>query len=126
YYPFLWEPGFIPKSGPVPYHDAKSERRVDVGLTGGSFAKHRQQFIFEQRGEDLRLAYVALTRAQHQAVVWWAGSFDSRNSALGRLLFARRPDGTIPAVGSSTPSDAAAATRFEALAAAAPGCISVE
>ena len=84
------------------------------------------QHLAEQRGEDLRLAYVALTRAQHQAVVWWAGSWNSRDSALGRLLFARAEDGTVPAAGRATPTDAAAVARFEALAATAPGCVSVE
>ena len=80
----------------------------------------------EQRGEDLRLAYVALTRAKHQAVIWWAGSFDSRNSPLGRLLFAESPTGTSRPEGRSTPSDAAADERFAELAAQAPGCVSVE
>ena len=107
YYPYLWEPGYIPRSGPVAYHDtaAGNARRVDVGLSGSTYDQHRKQFIFEQRGEDLRLAYVALTRAQHQAIVWWAGSFDSRHSSLGRLLFARAPDGTIATDGAATPID---------------------
>ena len=61
--------------------------------------------IREQRGEDLRLAYVALTRARHQAIVWWAGSFDSRDSPLGRLLFSRNDDGDIEPSGASTPGD---------------------
>ena len=52
-----------------------------------------QRYVEEERGEELRLAYVALTRARHQAVVWWATSFGSRDSALGRLLFA--PDGSV-------------------------------
>jgi exodeoxyribonuclease V beta subunit len=69
---------------------------------------------------------VALTRAQHQAVVWWAGSWDSRHSALGRLLFARADDGTVAAMGRTTPTDAAVVRQLEALAATAPGCISVE
>ena len=37
--------------------------------------------LVEQRGEDLRLAYVALTRARHQAVVWWAPAWDSAQLA---------------------------------------------
>ena len=37
----------------------------------------------EERGEDLRLAYVALTRARHQAMIWWAGSYASRRLAAG-------------------------------------------
>jgi exodeoxyribonuclease V beta subunit len=128
YYPYLWEPGFIPKGLPVAYHDpdAGDARTIDVGLEGAGFDRHAQQQLVERRGEDLRLAYVALTRAQHQAVVWWAGSWNSRDSALGRLLFARGEDGAVPAVGRSTPTDAAATARFEALAGEAPGCIAVE
>jgi exodeoxyribonuclease V beta subunit len=129
YLPFLWEPGYIPeKPHPVAFHDpdAGDARTIDVSLEGPDFARHRQQSIVEQRGEDLRLAYVALTRAQHQAVVWWAGSWDSRKSPLSRLLFAREPDGTVAPSGESVPDDASAVQAFEALAAEAPGCVSVE
>jgi exodeoxyribonuclease V beta subunit len=129
YYPYLWEPGWIPRDPrPIFFHDpdAGDARVIDVGLDGPDFPAHRRQHEAEQRGEDLRLAYVALTRAQHQAVVWWAGSWDSRHSALGRLLFSRDADGNVPPAGTSTPTDAAATARFEALAAEAPGCISVQ
>ena len=59
-----------------------SRRTIDVGLAGEAYKRHKEQHVDEQRGEDLRLAYVALTRAKHQAVVWWAGSWNSRDSAL--------------------------------------------
>jgi exodeoxyribonuclease V beta subunit len=129
YYPYLWEPGWIPRDPqPVFFHDpdADDERVIDVGLEGPDWQRHRRQHEAEQRGEDLRLAYVALTRAKHQAVVWWAGSWDGRDSALGRLLFARDAEGNVPPAGRSTPTDGDAVARFEALAAEAPGCISVE
>jgi exodeoxyribonuclease V beta subunit len=129
YLPFLWEPGYIPSDpAPVFFHDAEADDAltIDVSLAGDGFAAHKNQSLVEQRGEDLRLAYVALTRAQHQAVVWWAGSWNSRDSPLGRLMFARDEDGNVAALGDSNPADAAAAARFEALAAEAPGCISVE
>jgi exodeoxyribonuclease V beta subunit len=129
YLPFLWEPGYIPSGDqPVSFHDpdADNTRTIDVGLEGADFERHQRQFVLEQRGEDLRLAYVALTRAQHQAVIWWAGSWDARNSPLGRLLFARDSEGNVAPVGTSTPDDATAVERFEALAAEAPGCIAVE
>ena len=35
----------------------------------------------------------------HQATVWWAGSYDSRNSPLGRLLFSRDAEGVVAAEG---------------------------
>jgi exodeoxyribonuclease V beta subunit len=129
YLPFLWEPGRVPNGKqPVVFHDpaAADKRTVDLGLGGADFKRHHDQSVVEQRGEDLRLAYVALTRAQHQAVVWWAGTWDSRNSPLGRLLFERDADGNVAPASSRVPSDSAAVERFEALAAEAPGCIAVE
>lgn len=129
YYPYLWEPAWIPEDDrPVDFHDrASSDRRtIDVAGEGNRFRRHQQWHIEEQRGEDLRLAYVALTRAKHQAVMWWAGSYDSQHSALGRLLFAQDPDGSIPAHGRGTPADADAVARFEELAALAVGRITVE
>jgi exodeoxyribonuclease V beta subunit len=129
YLPFLWEPGWIPSGAqPVFFHDpdAGDERALDVSLEGEAYERHHRQHRIERRGEDLRLAYVALTRACHQAVIWWAGSWDSRHSALGRLLFARDADGDIAPEGAFTPADDAAFQRFEDLAAAAPGRMSVE
>ena len=127
--PFLWEPGYIPEGErPVFFHDpdAGDRRTIDVSLEGGDYARHRTQYVLEQRGEDLRLAYVALTRARHQAVVWWAGSYDSRHSPLGRLLFSREEDGTIAAAGRFVPDDAAVHTRLLGLAEGAPGAVAVE
>ncbi len=128
YCPFLWDPTWIPSGGPVTYHDPAAGNRhtLDVGLTNRSFRAHSRQHQIEQRGEDLRLAYVALTRAKHQAVIWWAATWSAGNSPLGRLLFARDDDGTVRPDGPPTPSDAAAAERFTSLSARAPGRISVE
>jgi exodeoxyribonuclease V beta subunit len=128
YYPYLWEPSYIPSGVPVAFHDpdANDVRTIDVGLEGSDFTRHKKQELIEQRGEDLRLAYVALTRARHQAVVWWAPSFNSRDSAIGRLLFARQLDGSIPAEARNVPTDAAAMKRFGALAGQVPGRVTVE
>jgi len=129
YLPFLWEPGRIPNGKqPVLFHDAGAgdKRTIDLALQGEDFRRHHEQAVVEQRGEDLRLAYVSLTRAQHQAVVWWAGSWDSRNSPLGRLLFRRDPDGNVAPQGARVPTDTAAGERFAQLAVEAPGAIAVE
>jgi exodeoxyribonuclease V beta subunit len=128
YCPFLWDPTWIRPKEPVAFHDPATGYRhtVDVGLEGRTFKRHFNQYVIEQRGEDLRLAYVALTRAKHQAVIWWAGSRDSCHSPLGRLLFAKDADGNIAPYGRSTPTDAAVVERFRELAAVAPGRIAVE
>ena len=128
YCPFLWHPTWIREREPVAFHDPATGYRhtVDVGLEGRTFKRHFEQHVIEERGEDLRLAYVALTRAKHQAVIWWAGTRDSRHSPLARLLFSKDADGNIASYGSSTPTDAAAVGRFRELAASASGRISVE
>ena len=42
----------------------------------------------ENTGEEMRLAYVAMTRAQSGLVLWWAGTKQNTSkSALHRLLF---------------------------------------
>ena len=56
-------------------------RTIDVALERPAYAAHAAPYVAEERGEELRLAYVALTRARHQAVVWWASTCDSRHVA---------------------------------------------
>ncbi|HEX4107293.1 MAG TPA: UvrD-helicase domain-containing protein [Solirubrobacteraceae bacterium] len=129
FHPYLYEPSYVSRDPqPVLFHDPDhgDVRTLDVGLEGPDYARHRQRALAEQRGEDLRLAYVALTRARHQSVVWWAGSFESQHSALGRLLFARDDAGEVRPAGAGVPSDEAVLERLHALAARVPGAISVE
>ena len=67
YCPDLWEPGYIPRDPqPVFFHDPAQDdaRTIDVGLDGPDWGRHCRHHEEESRGEDLRLAYVALTRAR--------------------------------------------------------------
>jgi exodeoxyribonuclease V beta subunit len=129
YHPFAWQPGYIDKDEPPAYHDDQNQDAwtIDVGgKYAPDLARHRQLRDHEQRGEDLRLLYVALTRTMFQATVWWAGTAQARDSALGRLLFARGDDGSVAAAGTHTPGDDEAVQRFEQLADRVPGRIAVE
>jgi exodeoxyribonuclease V beta subunit len=82
------------------FHDAAGRRIRDVGGPGGS--TWRGSVTAHQReddGEDLRLLYVAATRARSALTLWWARSTTTHDSALNRLLFggpgawpARLPD----------------------------------
>ena len=76
YHPFAWQPGYIDQDEPPAYHDDQNDDAwtIDVGGNGPDIARHRRLRDREQRGEDLRLLYVALTRTMHQATVWWAGA----------------------------------------------------
>lgn len=81
------------------YHDESDRRCLDVGggdLSGRpGFQRHRD----EEAGEDLRVLYVALTRAQSQVVTWWVPSkTNTSGSALHRILFGRSPgQAAVPA-----------------------------
>jgi exodeoxyribonuclease V beta subunit len=49
----------------------------------------------EDIGEALRLLYVAVTRAQHRLVLWWARIGGTERSPLARVLFGRDADGEV-------------------------------
>jgi exodeoxyribonuclease V beta subunit len=130
YCPYLWDAGRHDLLGePVVFHDHDDQRKLDVGGAPDdpAYSRHYQAAQVETRGEDLRHLYVALTRARHQAVVWWAGAKDCQHSALGRLLLARSPSGDVSASGrSKEPKDAEVEAELRRLAQRAPRLISVE
>ena len=100
-------------------------RTIDVGAAGPDCQRHLTQHNAEQRGEDLRLAYVALTRARHQAVALVGGLVRQPPlRARAPAVRARRRRLRLAA-----PADADRRRRRGAadeLAAAVPGCIGVE
>ena len=126
YAPFLWTAQKPKEKSPVTFHDEGGTRTLDVALVGPAYKAHREASLLEDRGEELRLAYVALTRAKHQAVVWWAPGHTSGNSALSRLLMARAEDGTIRADGLVTPEDEDVLARIEELERESGGEVSAE
>jgi len=85
----------------------------DAGEEGGLF--YITMELVEGRGEDLRLLYVALTRAQHQTVLWWAGAMDSQHSPLARLMFERDEHGVVRPHGSGKRTDDDVEAAFAAL-----------
>jgi exodeoxyribonuclease V beta subunit len=115
YCPFAWDGRPFKSEVPVFHDPANTKRTIDVGHDGNAFALHQKLELEEGRGEDLRLLYVALTRARHQAVLWWAGVMDSQHSPLARLLFDRDLHGIVPPYGAATRSDAAVQTAARAL-----------
>jgi len=81
--PFLFS-NWIPSEDPVVVHRA-GERVIAFGEALGAKADARR----ESEDEDLRLAYVAMTRAQSQLVLAWAPTYNTPGSGLHRLLFGR-------------------------------------
>jgi exodeoxyribonuclease V beta subunit len=114
--PFMWD-GYTHSIDVPVFHDPSKQniRTIDVSRAGTDFDVHKRMEIDEGRGEDLRLLYVALTRARHQAVLWWAGARDSQHSPLSRLLFDRDNDGIVPSSGSRAKTDSVVESAFAAL-----------
>lgn len=74
------------------YHEG-DQRCLDVANSARAKALARA----EEAQEDLRLAYVAMTRACAQVTMWWAPTWNAPNGALTRLLFGRGPgDAAVP------------------------------
>jgi exodeoxyribonuclease V beta subunit len=129
YCPFLWDGWHRDDSAePVYFHDSAADdvRAIDVGLRGSDRRRHYAQHRDEERGEELRLAYVALTRARHQAVVWWVSSWDAKDSPLGRLLFAQDAEGNVAVEGAARIRPDGALKRLREVEALAPSAVVVE
>jgi exodeoxyribonuclease V beta subunit len=97
YCPFLWDgPKEDAKVWPVVAH-AEGSARLDFG--SARIDALRAAADRESAAEELRLAYVALTRAEHRCVVVWAHANQSERSPLAWLLF-----GSRDAVGDAPPA----------------------
>ncbi|MFC5262286.1 UvrD-helicase domain-containing protein [Kribbella qitaiheensis] len=67
------------------------ERRLDLGgKRHRGYRATQKLWRAEEAGDDIRLTYVALTRAQSQVVAWWAPSWDEINGGISRLLRGRK------------------------------------
>jgi len=95
--PSLWEGPWSDDGAPPVFHDGQGRRCIGVG---GAGRLHRDQVAAAERegaSEELRLLYVAMTRARHQVVVWWACGNDAASSPFARVLLGRHPDtGAVP------------------------------
>ena len=88
YLPFAFN-RHIPSREVVLYHRG-DERCLDIGgKSQRGFKQVEARGRQEMAGDDIRLTYVALTRAQSQVVAWWAPSWDEPNGGLSRLLRGR-------------------------------------
>ena len=116
YVPFGWD-RYVPREPDVPLlHDDAGTRVLDVGGAGGpSWSEHCARHEAEEAGEDLRLLYVALTRARCQVVAWWVPATTTPTSPLHRLLFGRRGPGATPPASCPVPNDTAALTALRGL-----------
>ncbi|MEP7048249.1 MAG: 3'-5' exonuclease, partial [Ilumatobacteraceae bacterium] len=88
--PSLWDARRVDKDAIPVFHDS-GKRAIGVGATGPEHDRQVERAGDEADAEDLRLLYVALTRARHQVVVWWATAYDADKAAFARVLCGLTP-----------------------------------
>ncbi len=88
YCPFLWKGTKL--SGDDKrwhrFHDRAHDARLTLDLEPGARPRHQAWLLEENMAEQLRLLYVALTRARHRCSVVWGGFNDAGTSPLAYLL----------------------------------------
>jgi exodeoxyribonuclease V beta subunit len=88
------------------HHDDTETRCLYIGGKGRSPERQAVETLNRREAarDNIRLTYVALTRARSQVVAWWAPTRDEVNGGLSRLLRGRGkgdagvPDGCEPCI----------------------------
>ncbi|WP_167580780.1 UvrD-helicase domain-containing protein [Kineococcus rubinsiae] len=103
-------------------HDPEGHRVLHVGGPGApGYAECCAGEDADGSGEELRLLYVAVTRAVSRVLLWWAPSTKTARGPLHRLLFAPDPLRVPEAV--PVPSEAAVRARLEEFATPGSGIV---
>ncbi|MFF0818445.1 UvrD-helicase domain-containing protein [Rhodococcus sp. NPDC003318] len=124
YVPYAWDAAKNPKPDKLLLHDDDHTRVLDVGGPDGpGYAARKKRHDEEEAGEELRLLYVALTRAKCALVLWWAPSSATSSSPLHRMLLARRPGEPDVPASLPVPADPEVAQRFTQWADGVPGVV---
>ena len=88
--PFLWYVRQDSDSGePIVYHDPEDDSQTVLDFRGKNDPERSRKRYLKARealAEEVRLAYVAITRAQYKCIIHWAPAKQSAHSPLGFLL----------------------------------------
>ncbi len=127
YVPYGWDRNVPATPDPLKLHAPDGTRLLDVGgPQGDGYGERRATHRSEEAGEDLRLLYVAMTRAQCQVVTWWVPATTTDASPLHRLLFGdfgseEQPPGSV-----AVPTDGQAWRDLQRLTDGSGGTIAIE
>jgi exodeoxyribonuclease V beta subunit len=125
--PFGWDRNIPRDLDTLRLHDDDGTRLLDVGGPDGpGYPGRRARHLAEELGEDLRLLYVAMTRARCQVIAWWAPATTAEHAPLHRLLLGDHEPGQQPPDSVPVPRDAKARERLQALADESGGTVAVE
>ncbi len=86
--PYLWDGTLLHDEDArlVRFHDPHNDDRLTLDMGSAAHAAHVERATQEALAENLRLLYVALTRAKHRCSVVWGPFNEVKTSALGYLL----------------------------------------
>lgn len=91
--PFLWEgPTRSERKLAIAFHDPEQDLQAVLDFGSDGIEEGRLLAEEEELAEELRLAYVALTRARHRCYVVWGKCNGLQASGLGWLLHGRHAD----------------------------------
>ena len=122
--PFGWDRYVDRTPSLLRYHDDDGTRLLHLGGNGSpGYDDARTRHLAEEFGEDLRIAYVALTRASSQVVAWWAPSTNSGSAPLTRLLLGGHAAGEEPPDTVKVPDDDRVGAALGAVAARSGGTV---
>jgi len=127
YVPYGWDRHVWDSPDFLLLHDDDGTRLRDVGGSDGpGYVERRDRHLAEELGEDLRLLYVAMTRARCQVVAWWVPATTAEHAPLSRLLFGEFEPSRQPPARVRLPRDADVRKRLDELFAAAGRTVVVE
>lgn len=86
YLPFLWEGARPAPASDIIYHDPENQDYLTLDIGSDRIGNARMLFEKEQKAEQMRLLYVALTRAADLCRVFWGGFASIESSSLAGLL----------------------------------------
>jgi exodeoxyribonuclease V beta subunit len=99
YCPFLWAGGIFPQGFPLAFHDESGRAFLDVNHEKTKLRdKNKEAARRDAFAEELRVVYVALTRAKRRTTIFWGGFRYAGGSPAAHLLFppAEKDRGKVP------------------------------
>lgn len=92
--PFLWGPSNLRDTENISFHDGAQEYRAFLDVGSNLMDEHRLLAEKELLSENMRLVYVALTRARNRCYLVW-GRFNHGESSALSYLFRTHDQGDV-------------------------------
>lgn len=91
--PFVWDGKlYSTQAAELLFHQPEAENQLTLDLGSENQEIHREYAQKEELAENLRLFYVAVTRAKQRCYLVWGGFNDATTAPLAHLLYANVED----------------------------------